>query len=146
VGGVCDDHSFISGYRLCVTAIRAVAAGRDKNFQPRWQLVEALNEVDVLVRRTAARRLAQAPSTPSRILARTLDNDDVLVRRTGLAEIFRRGGNGVLDAAEGRRVFVRMEDPAQTSVTLHNIADVSVSNLCRNFWQHTAQAQRDTDL
>ena len=64
------------------------------------QLVEALSDTDVLVRRTAARRLAQAPTTPSDVLAQTLDNEDVLVRRTGLAAIFRRGGNGVLDAAE----------------------------------------------
>ena len=63
------------------------------------QLVEALSDTDVLVRRTAARRLAQAPTTPSDVLAQTLDNEDVLVRRTGLAAIFRRGGNGVLDAA-----------------------------------------------
>jgi hypothetical protein len=35
----------------------------------------------------------------------------------------------VIESGGARRVFVRMEDPAQTSVTLHNVADVSVSKL-----------------
>lgn len=63
------------------------------------QLLAALDDADALVRRTAARRLAETPATPLDVLALTISNEDVLVRRTGLSALLGRGGEGALVAA-----------------------------------------------
>ena len=64
------------------------------------QLVRALDDSNVVVRRTAARLLAEIGEAATDALPATLTNDDLLVRRTGLVALCRLGGDAALAAVE----------------------------------------------
>jgi hypothetical protein len=64
------------------------------------QLVRALDDSNVVVRRTSARLLARLGEPATSGLAKAQANDDVLVRRTGLVGLTRLGGVVALSGVE----------------------------------------------
>jgi len=63
-------------------------------------LVQALEDENVIVRRTAARLLGEMGEPNAFALGATQKDSDALVRRTGLMAICRRGGSEALPAVE----------------------------------------------
>ena len=65
---------------------------------PLARLVAALDDENLVVRRTAARLLAEQGEAAAPALAATQEDEDMLVRRTGLVALCRLGGGNALAA------------------------------------------------